>query len=148
MFMTDQHAFAPTLEYILGFLLNKAAETSNRQMELVTGPHGLNIKQYGLLVLLQAEGPQAQITLSQKVGLDRTSVMNTIDRLEERGLVERQPNPTDRRKHSVMLTSGGLELLNQTRGELKQAVNTFLNPLSGDEQALLRTLLLRLTQTE
>jgi MarR family transcriptional regulator, lower aerobic nicotinate degradation pathway regulator len=144
--MSDDRSFSPVLQQILNFLLNKAAEGSNRHVEVVTAPHGLTIKQYGMLVLLQAEGPQPQIVLSQKVGLDRTSVMKTVDMLEERGLVRRDPHPTDRRKYNVTLTDAGENLLTQTLAEVQRAGQEFFKDLSEGEQAQLHALLVRLTQ--
>ena len=144
--MAADRSFSPTLQSILGFALNKAAEESNRRMEVATAPHGLNIKQYGMLVLLQREGPQAQIVLSEKVGLDRTSVMTTVDRLEQRGLVQRNLDPEDRRRHRVTLTEAGRQLLLQGSAELRAAEQGFLEVLSSDEQEQLRQLLTKLTR--
>ena len=128
----------------LGFIVNKVGERLNRQIERVTLPHGLAVRQYGLLVLLQAEGPQAQITLSVRVGLDRTSVMRTVDLLEARGLVRRDPDPSDRRKHSVALTDAGTALLERTLGEVRQAEREVTAALSEPEQKQLLGLLGRL----
>ena len=100
--------------------------------------------QYGLLLLLQANGPQAQIELSVRVGLDRTSVMRTVDLLEKRAFVRRDPDPSDRRKHSVVLTDAGSELLDQTLPEVRRAEREVTGLLSGPEQAQLMELLRRL----
>jgi DNA-binding MarR family transcriptional regulator len=128
----------------LGFVINKVGEKINRQIELVTTTYGLNVRQYGLMLLLQAEGPQAQIVLSERVGLDRTTVMRTVDMLEARGFVRRDPDPTDRRKHSVALTSSGDELLTQTLPEVRQSEREVTAVLSDQEQKQLLVLLTRL----
>ncbi|GHF64994.1 DNA-binding MarR family transcriptional regulator [Deinococcus metalli] len=128
----------------LGFVINKVGERLNRQAEQVTLPHGLNVRQYGLLLLLQREGPQAQIVLSQRVGVDRTSVMRTVDLLEQRGLVRRDADPSDRRKHSVALTDAGTALLEQTLADVHRAEGEVTAALSAEEQALLLGLLTRL----
>jgi DNA-binding MarR family transcriptional regulator len=128
----------------LGFVINKVGERINRQIERVTTPYGLNVRQYGLLLLLKAEGPQAQIVLSERVGLDRTSVMRTVDLLEARGFVRRDPDATDRRKHSVALTNTGAELLTQTLPEVRQAEREVTAVLSDQEQKQLLVLLTRL----
>jgi DNA-binding MarR family transcriptional regulator len=128
----------------IGFVTNKVGEKINQKIEQVTAPHGLNVRQYGLLLLLQNEGPQAQIVLSERVGLDRTTVMRTIDLLEERGFVRRDPHPNDRRKHSVALTNAGAELLEQTLPEIRQAEHEVTAVLSQQEQKQLLLLLTRL----
>ena len=143
---------APTfpVEFLkhMGFVVNRVAERLNAQVAQVTLPHGLTVPQYGLLVLLQAEGPQAQIELSQRVGLDRTSVMRTVDLLEKRAFVRRDPNPTDRRKHSVVLTDAGADLLSRTLPDVRQAERDVTGLLSAQEQTQLMELLRRLLVTD
>ncbi len=128
----------------LGFVVNKVGERINRHIELVILPHELTVRQYGLMLLLQAEGPQAQIVLSERVGLDRTTVMRTVDLLEARGFVRRDSYPTDRRKHSVALSSSGAKLLRQTLPKVRQAERELAAVLSQEEQAHLMVLLKRL----
>ncbi|THF68386.1 MarR family transcriptional regulator [Deinococcus sp. Arct2-2] len=124
--------------------MNKVAEQLNRQVEGVIAPHQLTVAQYGLLLLLQTRGPQAQIVLSQQVGLDRTAVMRTVDLLESRGLVRRDADAIDRRKNSVALTDAGTELLTQTLPDVRQAEQAVTARLSSHEQGLLMALLRRL----
>ncbi|WP_420594543.1 MarR family winged helix-turn-helix transcriptional regulator [Deinococcus sp.] len=140
----DERSFSPTLRANLVFMLNKATEESNRQMAVVTGPHGFSIKQYGLLLLLEAEGPQAQIVLSEKVGLDRTTVMTTVDRLEKQGLVERRPDANDRRKNCVTLTEAGQRMVNQNAAQLQAAQDELFSELTKAEREQLHQLLNKL----
>ena len=130
----------------LGFVVNKVGERINAQIESVIAPLGLNVRQYGLLLLLQDEGSQSQIVISQRVGLDRTSVMRTVDLLEGRGLVRRDPDPTDRRKHSVVLTEAGAELLTHSLTKVRQAERKVTAVLSEQEQAQLLLLLKRMLE--
>ncbi len=140
----EPHAFPASFLDNLGFVVSKVGERINHRIEGVIAPHGLSVRQYGLLLLLQAQGPQAQIVLSQRVGLDRTSVMRTVDLLEARGLVRRDPDPSDRRKHSVALTDAGGELLSRTLPEVRQAERNVVAELSEQEQRQLLSLLKRL----
>ena len=128
----------------MGFVVNRVAERLNAQVSQVTSPHGLTVAQYGLLVLLQTEGPQAQVELSVRVGLDRTTVMRTVDLLEKRTLVRRDPDPSDRRKHSVVLTEAGAALLDQTLPDVRRAEREVTGLLNGTEQTQLMELLRRL----
>lgn len=144
----EPQAFPASFLDNLGFVVNKVAERINRQLEGVITPYGLTIKQYSLLLLLQDQGPQAQVTLSQRVGLDRTSVMRTVDLLEARGLVQRDPDPNDRRKHRVVLTDTGAELLANTLGRVRQAERDVAAALSDQEQTHLLGLLRQLLALE
>ena len=136
---------SPHLRKDFVFVVNKVSESINRQIETVTMSLGLNIKQYGMLMLLQ-QGSQSQIVISQRVGMDRTSVMRTVDMLEERGLVRRDPDPTDRRKHSVTLTDEGEALLARSEAEVRQTEHDFAAALSEQEKAQLMSLLGRLLE--
>ncbi len=76
------------------------------------------------------------------------AITNRIDRLEERGLVERRPNPDDRRSISVRLTRDGLALVDTvahshltTKRRLLAALNERQTATLG---SLLRTLALHL----
>ncbi|WP_420593770.1 MarR family winged helix-turn-helix transcriptional regulator [Deinococcus sp.] len=144
----DTATFPPEFLNHLGFVMNRVAEKLNAQVAQVTLPHNLTVAQYGLLLLLQANGPQAQIELSQRVGLDRTSVMRTVDLLEKRAFVRRDPDPSDRRKHSVVLTDAGAALLDQTLPDVQQAEREVTGLLSGSEQTQLMELLRRLLGVE
>ena len=142
----EPDAFPASFMDNLGFVANKVGERINRHIEKVIAPYELTVRQYGLMVLLQNEGPQAQIVLSQRVGLDRTSVMRTVDMLEARGLVRRDPYPSDRRKHRVALTDAGADLLAGSLAEVQQAERDVTAALSGEEQAQLLALLKRLLE--
>lgn len=140
----ESPAFPPEFLEHLGFLVSRVAEKLNGQVERVTLPQGLTVGQYGLMLLLQIDGPQAQIVLSQKVGLDRTTVMRTVDLLESRDLVRRGRHPTDRRKHSVALTDTGTALLNRTLADVRHSEREVTDALSEQEQTQLMALLRRL----
>ena len=128
----------------LTFVLNKVTEGVDHHIEEVVAPHDLTFKQYSLLRFLQSEGPHAQIDISHRVGLDRTSVMRIVDALEERKLVRRDPDPNDRRKHSVVVTKLGSELIKRCAADVRQAELELYASLSKQEQAQLLSLLRRL----
>jgi MarR family transcriptional regulator, lower aerobic nicotinate degradation pathway regulator len=142
----DASAFPTSFLEDIGFVVNKVGERINRQIERVIQPQGLNVRQYGLLLLLQAQGAQAQIELSQQVGVDRTTVMRTVDLLEAQGLVRRDPDLTDRRKHSVNITDMGLELLVRTQPDVQRVKAEVTTVLSDQEQAQLLKLLKRMLE--
>jgi MarR family transcriptional regulator, lower aerobic nicotinate degradation pathway regulator len=140
----DASTFPESFLEDIGFVVNKVGERINRQIERVLLPHGLNVRQYGLLLLLQSQGVQAQIELSQQVGIDRTTVMRTVDFLEAQGLVRRDPDSTDRRKHAVAITEPGNELLAQTRDNVQRAKQEITAVLSDQERVQLLELLKRM----
>ena len=71
----------------------------------------LNLNQASLLAFINDFGERSQTELAEMVGIGRASIGSMIDRLEERGLVTRNPHPNDRRVWLVGITSDGTELV-------------------------------------
>jgi len=93
--------------------------------------------------LWRLEEPMATGTLAEQMGLDRSNVTSVVDRLEERGLVTRQPHPADRRVKLLVLTDAG----RATRAAIDErifATVTLFEALSEADQLELAGLLSKL----
>jgi DNA-binding MarR family transcriptional regulator len=103
----------------------------------------------GYLVLAAAgQGePRSQLALAQHLGVDRTAMTYLIDDLEGAGLVERRPDPADRRARRVALTAIGVDVLRQVKARLRHVEDRLLAPLDDDDRVVLRGLLQRLATT-
>ena len=88
--------------------------------------------------------PSSQLALAQHLGVNRTVMTYLLDDLERAGLVERRPDPTDRRARRVAITDSGRALLREVKDRLRRAEDELLGPLDEQERATLRTLLQRL----
>ena len=62
---------------------------------------------YHVLVAVADGGPGTQLALAQQLGVDRTVMTYLLDDLERAGLIERQPDPADRRARRVVITERG-----------------------------------------
>lgn len=102
--------------------------------------------QYGLLSAVAALPGLDQTALGQEVGLDRTTTADVVKRLEERGLLERHPNPADRRTRHVQLTAEGHELVTALHGDMMRAQERLLEPLREAERIMLMDMLRRLVE--
>ncbi len=80
--------------------------------------HGLNPGVMKALMALEPDRPQPMGVLAQTFSCDASNVTWLVDRLEERGLVERQTHPTDRRVKIVALTPAG----EKTKAQLHEAM--------------------------
>ena len=75
-----------------------------------------------------------QRTLSVEVGFDKATIGGVIDRLEVRGLLQRQQTAKDRRVRLLSLTADGEALLTSAGPAVLQAQQRMLDPLSEEER--------------
>jgi len=91
----------------------------------------------GLYVLDAAIGGQApnQIEVARRFGIDRTVMVHLIDQLEKAGLVERRPDPADRRARMIVGTDRGRAAYEEAQARLRLVEEQVLAPLAADERA-------------
>ena len=115
------------------------------RFDAVLKPHGLTFARYEALVLLvfSRTGELPLSTVGERLLVHPTSVTNIIDRLERAHLVERVPNPVDRRGTLARVTERGRTVVEHATHDL-QAIDFGLAALSpgqrGELTALLRVL--------
>jgi DNA-binding MarR family transcriptional regulator len=102
--------------------------------------------QFGVLVLINANPGLNQTRLGEALGIERSTVVAVIDRLEGRGLVARTPSPDDRRSHALQLTEDGRTLLGQAVPLVRAHEARFAERMDVDEQEQLLALLQRLAE--
>ena len=100
--------------------------------------------QFGVLTLIGANPRLSQSALARAIGVERSTMVEVIDKLEQRGLVERQPSSADRRSYALMLSDPGGELLTRLRSVVRSHERRIAKGLDGDEKATLIALLRRL----
>ncbi|GED87220.1 MarR family winged helix-turn-helix transcriptional regulator [Streptomyces sp. 6-11-2] len=110
--------------------------------EEAAGEHALTGAQARLLSLLSLE-PLPMRKLAQKLKCEPSNVTGIVDRLETRGLVERQPDPGDRRVKLAAATEDGRRVARELREGLRFAREP-LAGLSEEERTALRDLLRRM----
>jgi DNA-binding MarR family transcriptional regulator len=95
----------------------------------VAAERDLTALQLGALTYLRLQPGLGQNDLASRLGIDRSNNTLIIDQLEQRGLVERTVNGSDRRAKSVRLTRKGTEICNQLRPKGGIAQARILEPL-------------------
>src|SRR2546421_5402615 len=104
------------------------------------GPRG-----YQVLAAAAREEPGSQLALAQHLGVDRTVMTYLLDRLAEAGLVERRPDPADRRARRGVATAHGRALLDKLGERLREAEDQGLAGLDeAEDRQAFRTLPQRL----
>jgi DNA-binding MarR family transcriptional regulator len=90
----------------LGWLLYRAHWALATEMTAALAPLGVSGRQYHVL-RAALSGERTQKDLAEMVGLDKTTMVVTIDELERDGLAERRPSPEDRRARVIAVTKAG-----------------------------------------
>jgi len=113
----------------------------------VFGPYGISFGEYLVLAALRRAGPPYRMNptrLFNAVILSSGAMTNRLDRLEALGLVERQPDPNDRRGRLVALTERGLELVDKAVVDHLENEERLLGALDAGEREQLAGLLRKL----
>ncbi|MFD4412914.1 MarR family winged helix-turn-helix transcriptional regulator [Streptomyces sp. NPDC058475] len=105
------------------------------------GVYGLTYSQAKALNVLRA-GPAPMRALAGTLRCDASNMTGIIDRLEARGLVHREPSPTDRRVKNVVLSEEGAAAVDSIRAGM-HTTHGALDALSTEERAALQGLLSR-----
>lgn len=135
--MTARTDAAEDLGWALGSLLRSYRERVDPLLDDV--PHGARGYQT-LCEVLHGDQP-SQLALATHLGIDRTVMTYLIDDLVEAGLVERRPNPADRRQRQVVATDRGRQVVSRMCGRVSEAEAAVLGGLDEQERAVLRGLL-------
>jgi DNA-binding MarR family transcriptional regulator len=125
------------------WLLNQAAIAANRLVaDRLAGVEARRYH-YALLSALDESGPASQAELSRRTTIDGSDMVATLNELAERGFVERRPDPMDRRRNVVTLTTAGRRQLRKLDKLLAKAQDELLASLSPGERQQLVELLTR-----
>jgi DNA-binding MarR family transcriptional regulator len=141
----EQRSVPPALADRTGFLISVAHLTSRDRANELLRPHGIVVRDVGLMSLLDAHGPSTQQALARRLAVSATMITQIVDEAEARGLVERRRNPDDRRSYLVTLLPEGERKLAEGRRAaaiLAAEIEATLGP-DGDRD--LRALLRKLT---
>jgi DNA-binding MarR family transcriptional regulator len=117
----------------LGYLLKHAQLRLTDAAAEALAPFGIDGRELAVMVVLAAEYPLSQLEAAGRLGVDRTTMVALVDRLEDKGLVERRRSPEDRRKNIVELTAAGQDCLRQGERARAKAESQFLAPLGEAE---------------
>lgn len=127
----------------------RLARGLERRLEGVLRPFDLNLCQFDLLATLRRSGDPFTLNptqLGEAAMLTSGAMTNRIDRLESKGLVERIPDPTDRRGTLIRMTPSGRELVDRAVAARFDEARLDLAPLEAGEIRALEDSLRRLVR--
>jgi MarR family transcriptional regulator, lower aerobic nicotinate degradation pathway regulator len=133
---------APTAEFA-GQLLFRLWRASHTRAAQAFETIGLTPALFALLNVIGAREGAIQQELGAMLGIDPSTMVALVDRLEEAGLAKRRPSPRDRRAREVVITAKGRRQLDAARRKVADVEDEVLGGLSGEERDQLMTLLRR-----
>ena len=130
------------LHQVLGYQMAQATIVTNAVFQAhASEPYGLRPVEYTLLTLIVENPGGTLVRLARALAVTAPNITMWIDKLEERGLVRRQPSTTDRRAQVLQATPEGEALARQATQSILEAERAALTTLSPAEHAMLVELL-------
>jgi DNA-binding MarR family transcriptional regulator len=124
-----EDALTDDLGWGLGMIFRAYVKAAHAAVaDLPGGPRGYQV------LSAAAQGTVAsQLALAQHLGIDRTVMTYLLDDLEAAKLIERRPDPADRRARRIVATEQGNELLASLNERLRAAEAHLLAPLGTEK---------------
>ncbi|MEV4322497.1 MarR family winged helix-turn-helix transcriptional regulator [Microbispora rosea] len=103
--------------------------------------HGLSMWAYSVLLRLDERPVRTQAALAESIGADKTRIISVLDDLQRRGLIERSPDPADRRVRLLSITPEGRRLRDAAQAGIRRMEERLLSRLPDDDkEAFVRVL--------
>ncbi len=136
------------LEKQVGHLLRRAHQRASTIFAELIGEVHLTPLQYAVLVKVHDLGSVTQNRLGRLTAMDRATIKGVVERLRERDLIAREPDPANRRRVVWRLTAAGAATVARTVPRARRISARTLEPLSAEEQWVFLSLLERLGETD
>ena len=128
----------PPIPYLLAYAHTIASRLADAELR----PHGLTVRQFGLLAQLRAEPELTISDLARQLGITRQSLHGMVDELERAGHLVREPGASGRTRRLALAPSTD-RLLADAHGPLARAEAEFLTGMPARDREALRALLQR-----
>ena len=115
-------------------VMSRAIEAVEKAVTKDIKRYGLNLTEFGVLEFLYHKGEQPIQIIGKKVLLASSSITYVVDKLEEKGLLERMACPNDRRVIFGRLTEKGEKLMEEIFPQHEKAMAQIFSSLSTEEK--------------
>lgn len=132
----------------VGFLLSKLGFCASSGFTAVLAPLGIQPQHFGVLRFVDAMEGQSQQAMAEALQMPPSRIVAFVDDLEERKLVERRRNPSDRRAHALYLTAEGRAMFERAMEVAIEFENDLCANLTRAEREQLLDLLRRLAASQ
>jgi DNA-binding MarR family transcriptional regulator len=128
----------------VGFMLSTLGHAVSRRFIHALQPLELHPREFAVLRAVRANDGQSQQTLAERLRIPPSRMVAIVDELESRGLIERRPDPHDRRVRALYVTTSGQMLLQDAFNLVVQHERAISKVLTVNERAELLALLNRI----
>jgi DNA-binding MarR family transcriptional regulator len=135
---------AKELAHSSGYLLARLGMAYKAQATARAEEFGFELYDYSILAILGEGARETQAMIADALTLDPSRLVALLDSLEERGMVVRQRDPQDRRRHVVSITDTGHSELARLRAMVGQLEDEFFAPLDLASRKALHSMLVAL----
>ena len=91
---------------------------------------------YIVLSALDLSPIRTQAALAESIGADKTRIIPTLDKLQERRYIERIPDPDDRRARLLAITESGRSIKNAAQVDIQRGEERWLGQLSANDRSV------------
>ena len=119
----------------MAYWINRASRLILRRHEARLRDHGFSMGQLPVLLALETAGQLSQMELAEKARVEQPTMAELLARMERDGIVERSPNPEDRRSSLWSLTRAASAQLPSAKAALLRGEDEASAPLSQKEKA-------------
>jgi DNA-binding MarR family transcriptional regulator len=116
--------------------------------EPILEQHGLTMWAYVVLSALVDRDAPTQAKLARVIGADKTRIIGVLDVLQEGGLIERRPDPSDRRAYGLSITAAGRQLHAAAQADIQRGEERWLGRLTAADRATFLAALQTLARRE
>jgi DNA-binding MarR family transcriptional regulator len=114
----------------------------------ILAAHDVSMWGYVVLDTLDRSPVRTQAALAEAIGADKTRIIGTLDELQQRGHITREPDPDDRRVRLLEITQAGRALKNSVQSEIQRGEERWLAELTTEERTVFLRALERLSRLE
>lgn len=118
-----------------GYLTNLLARLFFRALDRKVQPLGLAHGQFPALLTLWNNPGLTQSELARRISIEQPTMANTLNRMERDGLIERRPDPNDRRRTLIFPAPAALAMRDEVMAKAMEVNAAALAGLSPEEQA-------------
>ena len=132
------------MDHLPSWLLTQTAAHAHRLVSDGFARVGARGYHYRLLCSLMEDGPASQAALGRRTGIHLSDMVAALNELEAGGFVSRAPDPADRRRNVITVTTSGRQRAAELERSAQEVQEVLLQPLDEAERGQLSALLSKL----